>query len=53
MLSATIIDVLDAVQSIPQNSECPLLEDAQVSLSDPSRKSYRSSTDKACMLLPQ
>ena len=53
VLSATIVDVLDAVQSIPQNRECPLLEDAEVSLSALSRKSYRSSTDNACMLLTQ
>lgn len=31
MLSATMVDVLDAVQSMPQNSESPLLEDAEVS----------------------
>ena len=53
VLSATIVDVLDAVQSIPQNSGCPLLEDAEVSLSALSRKSYRSSTDNACVLLTQ
>lgn len=33
MLSATIVDVLEAVQSIPGNSQCPLLEDAEVLLS--------------------
>lgn len=32
MLSATTVEVLDAVKSIPQNSKCPLLEDAEVTL---------------------
>lgn len=45
-------DVLDAVQSVPQNSECPCLKDAEC-LSALYRKTCGSPTDKACVHLTQ